>query len=379
MASPPTIDLEALLKPISEAAPAGIALRDDPAGSAVYYAIKDARTAASNAERSLLQSAWDEGDGAPPAAAKPDWQTVVRLASAALAEKSKDLWIAAWLLEGLARRHGFAGLRDGFELVTELCDRFWDGIYPRPDDQGIATTIAQLAGLNGEGSEGALIGPIAAIEITQGSSFGPFTGRNYADAEEIERTKNPDVRARRIAQGAVTLEMFETASRETSGEFFAELREDILAAIEQFGRMNVMLNEKCGKDSDGYSIAPASSQIATALGTSLDRVRRLAGEPVEAPQEGGEGGGAMATTGSGNVNLAAGNIFAREEAFQLLMKVADYFRRAEPHSPVSYALEQAVRWGRMPLPELMKELVSDESVRRELFRRTGMPSDVDNS
>jgi type VI secretion system protein ImpA len=54
------------------------------------------------------------------------------------------------------------------------------------------------------------------------------------------------------------------------------------------------------------------------------------------------------------------------------MRVAEFFRRTEPHSPVSYALEQAVRWGRMPLPELIRELVTDESVRRDFFRRTGM-------
>jgi type VI secretion system protein ImpA len=57
------------------------------------------------------------------------------------------------------------------------------------------------------------------------------------------------------------------------------------------------------------------------------------------------------------------------------MKVAEFFRRTEPHSPVSYALEQAVRWGRMPLPDLIKDLVSDDTVRREFFRRTGIKPD----
>ena len=62
----------------------------------------------------------------------------------------------------------------------------------------------------------------------------------------------------------------------------------------------------------------------------------------------------------------------REDAFRSLLQVADFFRRTEPHSPVSYALEQAVRWGRMPLPELLQELISDEAVRKDLFRRTGI-------
>jgi hypothetical protein len=32
----------------------------------------------------------------------------------------------------------------------------------------------------------------------------------------------------------------------------------------------------------------------------------------------------------------------------------------------------------MPLPELIRDLVSDEGVRREFFRRTGMTMDKDN-
>jgi type VI secretion system protein ImpA len=62
----------------------------------------------------------------------------------------------------------------------------------------------------------------------------------------------------------------------------------------------------------------------------------------------------------------------------MLERIADFFRRTEPHSPVSYALEQVVRWGGMSLPELLKELISEESVRRDLFRRTGIGGDDKN-
>jgi type VI secretion system protein ImpA len=371
MASPPTIDFDALLAPISEAEPAGVALKDDPASAPVYYAVKDAREAARAAER-LASAAWDDESGDRGSAGKPDWRLVTRLASDALATRSKDLWIAAWLLEGLVREHGFAGARDGYRLVRELCERFWDGIHPRPDDDGVATTVAQLAGLNGEGAEGALIGPIAAIPLTQGTSVGPFTGRDYADAESVARTADPDVRSRRIAGGAPTLEQIETAAHETPGEFFADLRDDLTAAIDEFDKMNAVLAEKCGDDSHGYSAAPPSSKISSALGEALSRVKSLIGEPEEAPSgEGGEGGAAGAVH-------AIGNISNREDAFKTLMKVAEFFRRTEPHSPVSYALEQAVRWGRMPLPDLIRDLVSDDGVRREFFRRTGIVIEREN-
>jgi type VI secretion system protein ImpA len=173
--------------------------------------------------------------------------------------------------------------------------------------------------------------------------------------------------------------MLEAAARETSPEFFNQVREDIAAAIEEFDKLTLVLDEKCGKDASGYSLAPPSSKIAAALKEAAARVRSLSGEPEVPANEGAADGPAGASAaGGGGESRGSGNISGREDAFQQLMKVAEYFRRAEPHSPVSYALEQAVRWGRMPLPELIKDLVADDSVRREFFRRTGMRFDPDN-
>jgi type VI secretion system protein ImpA len=52
--------------------------------------------------------------------------------------------------------------------------------------------------------------------------------------------------------------------------------------------------------------------------------------------------------------------------------VADFFRRSEPHSVLSYALDQVVRWGKMTLPELLTELLPDEAPRKNLFRLAGI-------
>jgi type VI secretion system protein ImpA len=68
----------------------------------------------------------------------------------------------------------------------------------------------------------------------------------------------------------------------------------------------------------------------------------------------------------------AAGLETRQEALVTLLRVAEYFRQAEPHSPISYALEQAVRWARLSLPELLSELVTDKSAREEIFKRAGI-------
>jgi type VI secretion system protein ImpA len=62
----------------------------------------------------------------------------------------------------------------------------------------------------------------------------------------------------------------------------------------------------------------------------------------------------------------------REDAFRALLQVADYFKRTEPHSPVAYTLEQAVRWGRMPLPDLLTELIPEQTAREQIFKIVGI-------
>ena len=74
----------------------------------------------------------------------------------------------------------------------------------------------------------------------------------------------------------------------------------------------------------------------------------------------------MARARSGS--RSPGGLGSREEAFRTLEQVAQFFRRTEPHSPISYQLEQAVRWGRLPLPDLIHELIADPARLDELAR-----------
>src|SRR5205807_10415990 len=97
----------------------------------LYHRIKDARATARAAERQLATGA-DGADAGPP-----DWNPVLQNAVKALAEQSKDLEITAYLIEALLRKHGFAGLRDGFRLAHQLIEQFWDHLYPLPDEDGV--------------------------------------------------------------------------------------------------------------------------------------------------------------------------------------------------------------------------------------------------
>src|SRR5881275_1727266 len=105
MPSAEVLDFARLVSPLADGQPTGSDLRADPSPTSLYYAIKDARSAARAAERQALL----DGEAAPRA----EWRPVLDHGREALAEKTKDLEVVAYLIEALAREHGFAGLRDG--------------------------------------------------------------------------------------------------------------------------------------------------------------------------------------------------------------------------------------------------------------------------
>ena len=78
----------------------------------------------------------------------------------------------------------------------------------------------------------------------------------------------------------------------------------------------------------------------------------------------------------------APKVLTREQAFIQLKLLADFFARTEPHSPVSFQIERAIRWGHTSLSEMMTELLGDnEEACRRVEHLVGLknllPSDDD--
>lgn len=370
MASDPIIDIDALSQPIAGDYPAGSDIREDVSPSSLYYQLKDARSAARAAERA---AALDDDGGA----LLPEWRLVLDLAPKVLSETAKDLEVAAWYVEALVRAHGFVGLRDGFALAQQLVEQFWDGLYPLPDEDGIETRVAPFAGLNGEGGDGTLIQPIRKIALSEGDP--PFAAWQYEQAFEIAQITDEEKRQRRIDDGAMTMEGVEASLAQCRPQFFADLLADCDAAIAAYAALTAAFDAAAGHD------APPASNIRNRLNELRGIITSMAGarmpaEPTEEPADGGEvgTGGAVPAAASG-VAAPTGAITTREQAFDVLGKVADYFRKYEPQAPTAYVLENLVRRGRLPFHELVAELVEDGEARKRLLIAAGMQPPQDDS
>lgn len=365
MPSAQLFDVSSLLVPISADNPAGADLRQDTTPTSLYARIRDARKAARAAERSSL---FDESN----TNADDHWRQVLELAPPAIREKSKDLEIACWLTEALVRKGGFGGLRDGFQLIRQLIEGFWDGLYPLPDEDGIETRVAALTGLNGEGAEGVLIAPIRTVFITEPGPGGrPFSYWQYKQALDAQRIADDQGRAEQISKNGFSIDDIQAAVDQSSQAFYVNLHDDVREALEAYKRIDQLLTERCGAQD-----APPTSNIIGILTDTFGAITHLARDKLPQPEAETTAGGEPAAEGSEGATVG-GPVKSRADALRQLGQIAQFFRRTEPHSPLSYVIEKAVRWGDMSLGDLIRELIPDSGSRSTYSSLTGVTTSED--
>ena len=73
-----------------------------------------------------------------------DWEFVASRCAGMIETRTKDLRLAAWLAEALAKTRGLRGLGDGYAVLSGLCEHYWEGLHPLPDDGDYDQRIGNL-------------------------------------------------------------------------------------------------------------------------------------------------------------------------------------------------------------------------------------------
>lgn len=354
------VDIEALLKPISDELPSGKDPRSDTAPGSLYYRTKDARNAARSIERAAIEI------GSPP---PKEWDIVLETACEILAGHAKDLEIASWLIEALVRRHGFAGLRDGLRVLEGIVSGFWAQCFPELDEDGVEAKVSSVTSLSGAGAIGTLLQPIRLTPLTD-SSAASLSLWSYEQAVELEKIADPNRKKTRIDAGAVTMEEFSQSVAETHPAKLRETVEAVEECLNALKAMSAAFDAVAGADS------PSISALRELLEETSSSIRHFAADKLEAaklvPQLEEITAGDASVEGNGGPQARTGGYSSREDALAELIKIASYFRKAEPHSPISYTLEEAVRRARMTLPELLAELSEDPAHIQRILMAAGV-------
>ena len=370
-------ELQKMLQPTSDESPTGANARSTPVGREQVRGIETLFREAINAERKLEEYRLIPDEDRPPPA-EPKWGDFLEQACDFLSKTSKDMVLATLATEAAVREIGPRGLLLGVELLTGYVDQYWPNVYPLQDAD--ATGNRRFAAWKHAYDWPDRLAP--RLENLIRISPAGTTFADYAEAVRLDDPSlNSNVRDERIRKGGKTTEVIKTEIRQREA-YFKSLYEDLLNCRIALAKLSEVVKNKCVPADPNVVIhLPDFGPISENITRMVSNAKSIAWPGLIPEESSTEAPAADSAEQPANASVpvlqapaALPGQMTRELALTQLQQLADFFRRTEPHSPISYAIEQTVRWGKMSLPDLLTELITNTDSRRNLFERTGLPN-----
>ena len=323
------IDVDALLAPLSDAAPSGADLEYD----AAFLALDEA---------SRVKAEQQFGDTVI-AATEPDWRTMKEQALL-LFERTRDVRVAIQLMRAGARLTGFDGFASGLALVHGLLERHWDTLHPQLDASDNNDPTMRLNAL------APLVDPTFGLADLRYAPVGG--GRSQLTVRQIELAagKAQPGSSESVPSPEGVQQALKAAEAQTPGT---------LAALQQTGdemaRIEAVLIDKVG-GSQGPELRPLRV-LAQCLASAAAQAVAAEGEAAAGSADAAGGDGAAAATGGSAV--AVGALRSREDVSRTLDRVCEWIERNEPSNPAPLLIRRAQRLMGKNFMDIIRDLASD--------------------
>ena len=276
-----------LLKPIDGNNPSGVDVRYDTK-LLIYDKINEAR----RQDDGLAQGDWQQERKVA------NYPVVVKLAQDALATKTKDLQLAAWLTEAMLHTEGFSGLAEGLSLCHGLISDFWETVYPLLEDGDEEKRAAPLDWLGTS-----LEVPLKNVPLVRaGYDWFKYTeSRLVGYEDQVQGDKEKKIRAQRIAEGKLAPEVFDKAFAGNPKTFYLQSEKQLdgcLAAVKR-------LEELC--DKTFQSAAPSFGKLKKGLEEVRHTVHGLLERKRETEPDSVEDNVSASASPGAEMRAAAGN------------------------------------------------------------------------
>lgn len=288
-------------------------------------------------------------------AKEPDWKKVRSLALELLG-RTRDIRVTTLLTRALMHTDGFEGFDQGLTLIAGLLQRFWDCVYPKPDqdDDYPVQRMNELTILNDYAT---FLSPIKNLSLAESHGLWRLGWRDIELAKGLLPAPDEGELPQMSAIKAAFLDALDT--------HFEPLKQKASAiehALSQAQAIVALASEKIGAEH-----APDLSGI---IGL-LQNINAFMREQIQL-KEGSDsldGQPGMKTTQADThadetakkiIPLPGGNsIRNREDVVRAIDSVCEYFILHEPSSPVPLLLKRAKRLLFMDFMEILQELAPE--------------------
>ncbi len=334
---------EDLLTPIAGDNPSGADLRYDNK-LLLYDKIRELR----RQDDDLNQGEWQHERKVG------DYSGVIRMTQEALATRTKDLQLAAWLTDALLRTEGFSGLHQGLTFCHALIGTFWESLYPPIEDGDLDLRVGPLEWLGTS-----LEIPIKSVPIVRAG----YDLLKYKDSklvgyeDQTPNDKDKKARAKKIAEGKLAPEAFDKSFVETPKAFYLQTEKDLDATLVAVQQLDDLCTAKFGPTAPSFAkLKTATEEVRHTVHQLLQKKRETEPDPVVvAPEPPAAAQAAAPVEGdqpraSGTpvlVAMASAEPVDRRDAVDRVSKAAAFLRKREPYSPAPYLMMRGLRWGEL--------------------------------
>lgn len=334
------VNVESLLKPLSEAEPCGENLRWDRA----YLELE--RLAEGKEETQY--SAGEE----------PDWRQV-RDVCVELLGRGRHLRIGLLLTVAATRMEGFPGLRDGLQVIAGWLTDSWDGIWPRLDAEdnndptervnalaALATPIATY------GDKTKFLDRVYEAPLCQSRQLGVFSLKDIAIAagtlEQAAAQPGQEERPK------PTLAVIDAAFAETDPEILNSIAEAAEAAMVHLDAIDAAFNSHCGE-----AVGPDTKLFRSLLKDAAGQIRRRQGVAVEGEEGGVTEDGSGDVGGGGGRSPISGEVNNSADVQLAFEKILRYYEGTERSSPVPLFVQCARRMVDQSFLDIVRVMTPD--------------------
>lgn len=337
-----------LLNPIPGENHSGVNLRYDK----VSDQIKEART---EGEESVL------GNLASPK--KADYKLVIKLAGEALAARSKDLQLAAWLTEAHVKREGIGMVEPCLKLMLELQQQFWDTLYPEMEDGDVGMRAVPVEWACNRVADMMYQAPITKDGLNY-YQYGESRRVGYEADAGYDENKLA-ARRQAIEDGKITGEEWDKGFESTPKAWYVSMDEAMRTSAEVMAELESYCDEKYGSEGPVFGkLRTALEEVGAVVSRLLNEKRKIEPdepEPGEVKEEAEETAEAEAEAAAESEEAAeaapaarkkAGKSVSaepvdREDAIARIQACAKFLQKENSSSPVAYLVQTALRLGEL--------------------------------
>jgi type VI secretion system protein ImpA len=336
------ISAEELLKPLSPDNPCGEDLSYDAALGALWP----------DALRGKPETQFSPAE-------EPNWKEI-RATCLELFGRSKDLRAAVVLCLAELKTDGLTAFREALAVMKGLVATYWEPVYPRlTADDGNDPTERMNIVSSMTTPFGTYSDPVRFLERLRSAPLAVSLKMGKVTKADIEASKTGGTGADGKAPPSAA--QIDAAFRDTKPGELETISKAVGESINLVKEIDALLKEKVGYDKapDFRPLITELNEIQGCFATYVSGVD-AAGEPGTQAAGGG---------GAGGVRIAvAGEIQSREDVVRMLDRICEYYKKAEPSSPVPGLLERAKRLAKMDFMQAISELSPDAINRmKDLF------------